>query len=250
MRWTIGASEGDRHIGSGTGWQNDAVLAIELAAAKQAQWDLLREYITSYAERRPICKVAVIGNAPLESDPARVADIDSSDLVIRVNSMALDDPGAPQCVGTRCHVMVLSRYAPVTPWMFRDYRRRAYLIPQAGYGLRYILHPQPYFWPSDLGTLPIPNDPVITRLLDQLDPDHVPNELIPTSGLIACFLAHEMFPEADLLAIGFSFLDGFQQQAWRYQSGGGSPVIAAHRLDLEAALLRSWANDGSLRVMP
>lgn len=98
--------------------------------------------------------------------------------------------------------------------------------------------------------MPIPNAPVITRLLDQLDPDHVPNELIPTSGMIACFLAHEMFPEADLLAIGFSFLDGIQRKAWRYQSGGSSPVIAAHRIDLEAALLRSWADEGSLRVMP
>lgn len=226
------------------------MFATQLEASQQVQWDLLREYVCSYAERRPIGKVAVIGNAPLEPDPARVAEIDSSDLVIRVNSMALDDPGAPECVGTRCHVLVLSRYAPVTPWMFQDYRRRAYLIPQAGYGLRYILHPQPYFWPPDLGTLPIPNVPVITGLLDQLDPDRVPNQLIPTSGTIACFLGHEMFPAADLLAIGFSFLDGLQQQAWRYQSGGGSPVIAAHRLDLEAALLRSWADDGSLRVIP
>ena len=226
------------------------MFATQLEASQQVQWDLLREYVCSYAERRPIGKVAVIGNAPLEPDPARVAEIDSSDLVIRVNSMALDDPGAPECVGTRCHVLVLSRYAPVTPWMFQDYRRRAYLIPQAGYGLRYILHPQPYFWPPDLGALPIPNVPVITGLLDRLDPDRVPNQLIPTSGTIACFLGHEMFPAADLLAIGFSFLDGLQQRAWRYQSGGGSPVIAAHRLDLEAALLRSWADDGSLRVIP
>jgi hypothetical protein len=60
------------------------VLATELAPSKQAQWDLLREYITSYAERRPIRKVAVIGNAPLEPDLARVAEIDSSDLVIRI----------------------------------------------------------------------------------------------------------------------------------------------------------------------
>jgi hypothetical protein len=226
------------------------VLTAELAASRQTQWDQLRDYVHTYAEQRPIRKVAVIGNAPLGPDAARVAEIDSSDLVIRVNSMALDDPGAPQCVGTRCHVMVLSRYAPVTPWMFQNYRQRAYLIPQAGYGLRYILHPQPSFWPSDLGTLPIPNAPVITRLLEQLDPDHVPNELIPTSGMIACFLSHEMIPEADLLATGFSFLDGVQQEAWTYQSGGGSPVIAAHRLDLEAALLRSWVDDGSLRVLP
>ena len=56
--------------------------------------------------------------------------------------------------------------------------------------------------------------------------------------------------DADFLAVGFSFLDGVQQQAWRYQSGGGSPVIPQHRLDLEGALLRSWIADGSLRVRP
>jgi hypothetical protein len=58
-----------------------------------------------------------------------------------------------------------------------------------------------------------------------------------------------MFPEAELLATGYSFLDGRQQSEWRYQSGGGSPVIEAHQLPLEAALLRSWVADGSLRVM-
>jgi hypothetical protein len=212
-------------------------------------WDLVRDFLTSYALGSPVRRITVVGNAPLEPDPARVAQIDSSDIVIRLNSLALDRPGGPPCVGTRCTAVVLSRYAPVTPWTFEDYRRRAYLVPQAGYGLRYILHPQPQFWPSDLGTVPIPNEPVITRLLDQLDPQHVPNELIPTSGTIGLFLAHEMFPEAEVLATGYSFLDGRQQSEWRYQSGGGSPVIAAHQLPLEAALLRSWVDDGSLRVM-
>lgn len=226
------------------------MLAAEVAASRQAQWDAVRDYLASYAKQQPVRKVTVVGNAPLGPNPERVAEIDSSDLVFRMNSLALDDPGGPPCVGRKCDVVVVSRYAPVTPWMFQDYRNRAYLIPQAGYGLRYILHPQPYFWPSDLGTMPVPNAPVITRLLDLLDPDHVPNELIPTSGTISCFLAHEMFPEAEMLATGFSFLDGVQQDAWRYQSGGGSPVIAAHQLGLEATLLRSWIDDGSMRMLP
>jgi len=226
------------------------VQPTELATSHEAQWDLLRQYIASYSEHLPVRKVVVMGNAPLQPDPDRAAEIDSADLVFRMNSLALDNPGDPPAVGTKCHVVVVSRYAPVTPWMFQDYRKRAYLIPQAGYGLRYILHPQPYLWPSDLGTLPIPNAPVITRLVDRLDPDHVPNELIPTSGTITCFLAHEMFPDAEMLAAGFSFLDGRQQQEWRYQSGGGSAVIPAHKLSLEAALLRSWVDDGSMRVLP
>ena len=232
------------------GWQTAPVRAQDLAASQQVQWDQMRDFLAAYAVRSPVRKVTVIGNAPLAPSPDRVADIDSSDIVIRLNSMALDRPGGPPCVGTRCTAVVLSRYAPVTPWTFQDYKRRAYLIPQAGYGLRYILHPQPYFWPSDLGSLPIPNAPVITRLLDRLDPNHVPNELIPTSGTIGLFLGHEMFPDAELVATGYSFLDGVQQTAWRYQSGGGSPVIAAHQLPLEAALLRSWVRDGTLRVLP
>ena len=78
------------------------------------------------------CKVTVVGNAPVLPDPARVEDIQSSDLVIRVNCLALDEPGGLPQVGTRCNVLLASRYAPVTPWTFRDYKRRAYLIPQAG----------------------------------------------------------------------------------------------------------------------
>ena len=231
------------------GWHTVAVLRIDLAASQQAQWDLLRNYLASYAAQQPVRTVTVVGNAPLDPDPTRVARIDGSDLVIRMNAMALDDADSPPCVGTRCHVVLLSRYARVTPGMFQDYRERAYVVPQAGYGLRYVLLPQPHFWPSDLGTMPIPNAPVITRLLDRLDPDRRPNDLIPTSGTIACFLAHEMFPDAQLSVTGLSFLDGVRRKSWRYQSGGGSEVVPAHRLDLEADLLRSWIDDGSMQVL-
>ncbi len=222
--------------------------ALDLAATQRAKWDLLGRYVSSYAERRPIRKVTVVGNAPVLPDPARVEDIQSSDLVFRVNSLAPDEPGGLPHVGTRCNVLLASRYAPVTPWTFRDYKRRAYLIPQAGFGVRSSLMPQPLYWPSDLGALPVPYAPVVAELKDLLDPGHQPGKLIPTSGTLACYLAHELFPTADLLATGFSFLDGIQQKAWRYQSGGGSPVIPQHRLDLEGALLRRWIADGSLRV--
>lgn len=226
------------------------MLAADLVASQRRQRDLLRDYLASYAEQQPVRKVTVVGNAPVLPDPARVAEIESSDLVIRVNCLALDEEGGPPCVGTRCNVLITSRYAPVTPWTFRDYKRRAYLIPQAGFGVRSSRMPQPHYWPSDLGTLPIPHVPFVADLKHLLDPGHQPGQLIPTSGTLACYLAHELFPEADFLATGFSFLDGVQQDAWRYQSGGGSPVIPAHRLDLEGALLRSWIADGSLRLHP
>ena len=194
-------------------------------------------------------RVAVVGNAPLGPDEARADELDGVDLVIRVNALSTDRPGGPRCVGRRCHAVIVSRYAPVTPDTFRDYRRRAYLIPQAGYGLRYVLHEQAGFWPADLGTMPIPNGALVKPLMDLLDPDHVPNQLIPTSGTTACYLAHELFPQAEMVAAGFSFLDGLQQESWRYHGGGGSPVIESHKLDLEARLLRSWVQDGSMRVL-
>ena len=73
--------------------------ALDLAATQRAKWDLLGRYVSSYAERRPIRKVTVVGNAPVLPDPARVEDIQSSDLVIRVNSLALDEPGGLPHVG-------------------------------------------------------------------------------------------------------------------------------------------------------
>lgn len=226
------------------------MLAADLVASQRKLRDLLRDYLTSYAEHQPVRKVTVVGNAPVHPDPARVAEIESSDLVIRVNSLALDEEGGPPCVGSRCNVLITSRYAPTTPWTFRNYRRRAYLIPQAGFGVRSSRMHQAYYWPPDLGTLPIPYAPIVADLKNLLDPNHQPGQLIPTSGTLACYLAHLLFPDADFLATGFSFLDGVQQEAWRYQSGGGSPVPPSHRLDLEGALLRSWIADGTMRVHP
>lgn len=226
------------------------VPALDLAATQRDKWDFLGGYLASYAERSPVGSITIVGNAPVAPDPERVARIQGSDLVIRVNRLALDEPGGPPCVGTRCHVVIMSRYAPATPWTFRDYKRRAYLIPQAGFGVRSAMMQQPRYWPSDLGAMPIPYDPVVAELKDLLDPEHEPGKLIPTSGTMACYLAHQLFPDADLVATGFSFLDGEHQEGWRYQSGGGSRVVPQHRLDLEGALLRSWVADGSLRVHP
>ena len=75
-------------------WQDVAVPVLDLAATERAKWDLLRDYASSDAEHQPVRKVTVVGNAPVHPDPARVEDIESSDLVIRVNSLALDEPVA------------------------------------------------------------------------------------------------------------------------------------------------------------
>jgi hypothetical protein len=228
------------------------VFRAELATTRTAQWDQLRDLLLAYAARQPVERVAVVGNAPLEPDVARAAAIDAADLVIRQNSFVLDEPGGEPTVGTACHVVILSRATVFTPFTLRDHRDRAYLVPQAGF-VEY--HPgdetglllQAGFWPLDLGAMPLPNAVVKARAVAALDPDAEPGSIIPTSGTTALFLAHEMFPGADLVGTGFSFLDDEEQTSWSHHSGGHTRINRRHRLDLEAALLRSWIADGSLR---
>jgi hypothetical protein len=225
------------------------VFADELVRSRQEQWDSLRDFIASYAARQPIRQVAVVGNAPLEPNAERAAELDASDLVIRANSLMLDDPGQPPCLGTTCHVVVLSHATRITPWVFQDYRRRAYLVPQMGFPLYYKVNPAPDFWPPDLGALPLPNAVVKRRLVDRLDPDHVTARLTPTTGTAALYLAHEMFPEARMVATGFSFLSQQAQTEWAHHSGGTTGVHKLHDLALEAALLRSWIDDGTMQFL-
>jgi hypothetical protein len=231
------------------------VLRTELDATREAQWDLVREYVLSYAARRPVDRVAVVGNAPLVPDTARAAAIDAADLVIRVNAFVLDRPGDEPTSGTACHAVLLSRAAVLTPWTLQDSQGRAYLVPQAGFvqyrpgdevGL--LLHAG--FWPADLGAMPLPNAVVKARLVRALDPTARPGSVIPTTGVTAVFLAHEMFPGADLVATGFSMLDDVTQKSWAHHDGTRTKVNWQHRLDLEAALLRAWVADGTLRMLP
>jgi len=232
-----------------------SVLRADLERTRDAQWDQLRSYLLTYAARQPVERVAVVGNAPLAPDAARAAAIDAADLVIRVNAFVLDDRGSAPTLGTACHAVLLSRATAVTPWTLRDYRNRAYLVPQAGFvqyrgddALAMILHAE--FWPPDLGAMPLPNAVVKVRLVRALDPSARPGSIIPTTGTTALFLAREMFPEAELLASGFSFVDDADQQWWSHHSGGRTKVNWQHRLDLEATLLRSWIADGTLRHLP
>ena len=228
------------------------VLRADLETTRDAQWDQLRDLLLAYAARRPVDRVAVVGNAPLPPDAGRAAAIDAADLVIRQNSFVLDAPEGQPTVGTSCHVVVLSRATTFTPWTLRDHRDRAFLVPQAGFveyrpgdEIGLLLHAG--FWPPDLGAMPLPNAVVKARLVRALDPTAEPGSLIPTSGTTALFLAHEMFPGADLVGTGFSFLDDVDQTSWSHHSGGHTRLNRRHRLDLEAALLRSWIADGSLR---
>lgn len=209
-------------------------------------WGLFRELLTAYAARQPVRRIAVVGNAPLQPDAERARDIDACDLVIRMNSLMLDEPGQPPCLGTACHVVLLSRATRMTQWSLQDYRRRLYLVPQTGFTLFRTLRDLPMHWPADLGAIPVPNGAVSARIADRLDPDREPGSLLPTSGMLALFLAHELFPDAQTVATGFSFLSERTQSEWAHHSGGSTSVNTRHQLDREGALLESWIADGSV----
>jgi hypothetical protein len=230
-------------------------LAEQVQRSRVELWSLIRDYMASYAGHRPIMKVIVVANAPLPPSEERATEIDSGDLVIRTNALVLDDPAGPACIGSVCHVALLSPNTTMTPWALHDYRERGYLVPQVGWDFHptKTIRDDPRmsapFWPADLGALPLPNAVLKPIIGDLLAPDRRKGWIIPTTGTIAAFLAHEMFPEAELIATGFSFLDDPTQKSWAHHAGSHTRVHWQHRLNHEADLLRSWIDDGSLRML-
>jgi len=217
--------------------------------SRRRQLEDLRDFMAAYAARRPVRKVAMVGNAPLEPSTQRARELDSCDLVIRANSLVLDDPGAPPAVGRTCHAVLLSRSTRFTRWVFQDYRKRAYLVMQAGFTTFRSTRENAWHWPADLGAIPVPNEVVTRRLADLMLADREPGEIIPTTGTTGLFLAHELFPGAEMLATGFSFVRDQEQTEWAHQAGGTTKVNEKHNLALEAALLRSWIDDDSMTLL-
>lgn len=213
----------------------------------------LRGWIESYASTQPIRRVAVIGNAPLPPSAPRAELIDTSDLVIRCNSFVLDEPGALPCLGTRTNLVLLAKVTLITPSVFRDYRSRAYLVPEAGQarplGRR---HPpvMPSSWPADLGQLPIPNDVIGLPLRRLLVGSEFAGAAVPTTGTLAAYLGYALFPDVRIDLIGFSFLHDRTQTTWRHHYGSEVPVHPAHLLDREGALLQAWVDDGRASYVP
>ncbi len=209
----------------------------------------MKEWLESYASHRPVRRVTVIGNAPLEPSTERRDLIDASDLVFRCNSFVLDEPGDEPCLGTKTDVVVAAYVTRVTPWFFQDYRSRAYLRIDVG-NTRRDLPPDPLTWPDDLGYWPIPNRLFGLPLKRSLRPETDGVGAVPTTGTTAAYVAHELFPGAEITLVGFSFLHDRTQTAWRHHWGTENPVHKAHLLDREGALLQSWVDDGSAVYLP
>ena len=211
----------------------------------------MRDHAMAYASSTPVRRVAVVANAPLAPNEERRDLIDSADLVIRCNSLALDRAGGPPCVGTRTNVVVTARTARPTPEFLADYRNRAYFVVDVFHLTVPVPPGWPTYWPEDLGAWPLPNRALGLPLKYLLRPTRAGLGLAPTTGTQAAYLAYRLFPEADIVLTGYSFLDDHEQRTWGYHRADmqHSPVHSAHKLDREGAYLQGLVDRGEVRYV-
>ena len=211
--------------------------------------DLLRALAETYAARRPVRTVAVLGNQPLDPSEERVALVEAADLVVRVNGFAVDAPGAPPTYGRAAHVVVFNRALRATPAFFDGYRERLYLMVEPARPF-FEREEVPSWWPADLGQVHLNNDSVVLPLSDALGLDMMRDGLWATTGTVAAWWARTHFPDARLRLGGYSFLEDDTQTHWQHAAGDACIVGQEHRIAAEARLLRSWLDDGSAELLP
>lgn len=209
---------------------------------------MLRGLVRSYAGDEAVRSIAVVGNAPLAPSDERAQAVDAADLVLRVNSFVLDEPGQPRTQGRRVDVVLFNRLTRVTPWFFHAYTQRLYLLVEP---MRMHGNPEmwPSSWPPDLGLVPVSNRDFTAPLCDLLGIPWHEERLAPTTGTMAAFVALTLFPAADVVLTGFSIVDDPQQTSWAHQFGDSSPVGKEHRIAHEAALISSWLAQGRARLL-
>lgn len=206
---------------------------------------MLAGLLEVFASSQPVKTIAVVGNAPLEPDPARAATIDESDLVIRINGFALDMPDGPVTYGRRADVVVLQWMVRSTPWLFEDYDRRLYLLNEPGRVFGNQEH-VPTWWPADLGLVPVPNREVTLPLTAEMG---LEGARWATTGTAAVYMARQAFPDARVRLAGFSFLENSAQTSWAHSYGAPVPVDASHDLHAEAMLIRRYVDAGTAEVL-
>ncbi|WP_200934744.1 hypothetical protein [Microbacterium sp. Leaf159] len=216
----------------------------EKTTAEEAEfYDRLRPLVTSYGRADPVRRVAVVGNQPLEPSEERAAIIDSADVVFRVNGFRLDEAGGPPAVGRRADVVVFNRGVRPTPWFFESYTERAYLMIEPG-RLLWENPKIPEFWPADLGIVTMPNREVVLPLGEAMGADPRSGGHWATTGTVMLWIATRLFPDAQVDASGFSFIDAPDQTAWNHAYGDPSAVGAEHRIELESVLVKRWIESG------
>ena len=209
---------------------------------------LLKQLLDAYAVHPGPRSVAVVGNMPLPPDADRAKAVDACDLVVRVNGFVLDEPGAEPTVGSRCHVVVFNRAVRATPWLFKDYRRRLYLMVEPG-RLHWEPAGLPGWWPPDLGLVPVSNREVTLPLSDAVGIQSRTEAAWSTTGTMAAWIARTCFPDAELLLTGFSFIDDPEQTSWEHAAGDSCIVGPEHRIAAEGRLLDSWTKTSRTRLL-
>lgn len=219
-----------------------------MTVAHRAPLTQLRELASAYAAHRPVRSVAVVGNAPLEPSDERADTIDGADLVIRMNSLVLDHTGQPRCQGRRTDVVLFSRLVIATRDLFDHYRDRLYLMlePMRMYGRPEVW---PRSWPADLGHVVVRNDEVMVPINEEIGLAWREEQLAPTTGTVGAWLAVNLFPEADVMLTGLSYLEDPEQLSWVHQFGDSVNVGPEHRIAAEAAMINGWIARGRARVL-
>ena len=212
----------------------------------------LRELAAAYARvpaGAPGRRMAVVGNAPIEPSAAAGREIDGCDLVIRVNSFVLD------AADGAAHAGPSRRRGAVEPAGEGDAGRCSTATATGSTccssrcACTAAREVWPASWPSDLGFVTARNDEVAIPLNEELGLPWRAERLAPTTGTTAVWLAVRLFPDAEVLLTGLSFVDAPDQVEWDHQWGDSVRVGPEHRIAAEAALLRRWRDEGRVRVI-
>lgn len=209
-------------------------------------YDVLRPLATTYASRRSIERVAVVGNQPLAESKERAELIDSADIVFRVNGFRLDESADPPSLGTKTDVVVFNRGVRPTPWFFSGYRERLYLMIEPG-RMQWEWEIYPRFWPQDLGFVTVPNRDVIIPLNREIGLDPERDGQWATTGTTMMWIAAHLFPNATIDVTGLSFVDEPDQTSWEHAYGDACIVGPEHLIANEGRLAHQWIDSGRIR---
>jgi hypothetical protein len=208
---------------------------------------VLRSLISARSGGRDPRSIAVVGNAPLEPSASRADEVDRADVVVRMTTFDVDR-GVPR-TGTRTDVAIIHRATSPGPATFEDYGSRLYLLAEPG-RLHWEPERVPSWWPADLGFVPISNAE-FTRPLNRLLRFHASSASWATTGTLAVWVVHRLFPHAQVTLTGTSLLGARAHRATSLDHAWGSTVALTpeHRLAAERRALRSWLGAGWLRVL-
>lgn len=225
-------------------------MRLAVAGCEQAvepRLAVLRDLLSAYARDQRVESLAVVGNAPLPASAARAELIDGSDLVVRMTTFAVDEPGAQPAYGRRTDVVVLHRGVLASTHTFADYPSRLYLLAEPG-RLHWEPEVVPDWWPADLGFVPIPNRLFVRPLGELLGLDER-NAVWATTGTLVVYFAKRLFPRAAIRVTGFSIVDEPEQKTFAHAWGDAVGVTGDHRLHAESALLRAWRDSGEIELI-